>query len=481
MRIPYQSALLLFLIGLFFVNTNTQAQDSLAISSDTNRLTNSATQPSLISADTFVPTPKRFWRASGELMLAQVIPWSYNYFVRKADFAKISFKSIGHNLKFSNWVWDDNSFNTNQFAHPYHGGIYFSSFRTNGYNFWQSVPAAFAGSYMWEVAGETHPPAPNDFINTSMGGIALGEMTYRLSNMIVDNRQTGTRRQINEVLAFLVNPMNGFNRLIDGKWGRVMPNSPDRRPGVFYGEFDLGSRRYSEKAKDNVITKGRNEWFFKLRLQYGDPFKEMQKPFSNFAVTIEAGDNDTSKINTLRVNGFLYGWQLGDSNARKMHVAQLTLNFDYYRNSAFFFGGQSINFGINSKFKTGKRTTILTYVGAGALLLGAVPDEYLYYGEGRNYNYGPGFNLIADATLYISNKLLMATHYRGGWFGTINGNSSHFFLNNVSSELRYFVARNISIGGEWGHNTLRGNYKNFPDVDKTFPYLRLSMGYKFGL
>src|SRR5262245_29753289 len=44
---------------------------------------------------------KRFWRASAELMLAQVIPWAYNYYVRDAEFAHISWESIGHNLKFS--------------------------------------------------------------------------------------------------------------------------------------------------------------------------------------------------------------------------------------------------------------------------------------------------------------------------------------------------------------------------------------------
>src|SRR4249919_2622181 len=55
---------------------------------------------------------KRFWRGAGELLLVEVIPWSYNYFVRDAEFAKISWESIGHNLKLSSWEWDDNNFKT---------------------------------------------------------------------------------------------------------------------------------------------------------------------------------------------------------------------------------------------------------------------------------------------------------------------------------------------------------------------------------
>src|SRR3954462_14518223 len=71
-----------------------------------------------VAVDTFVPK-KRFWRGSWELMLVQVIPWSFNYFVRDAEFAKITWESIAHNLKLSSWEWDDNNFKTNQFAHPY--------------------------------------------------------------------------------------------------------------------------------------------------------------------------------------------------------------------------------------------------------------------------------------------------------------------------------------------------------------------------
>jgi hypothetical protein len=129
------------LVFIFLLNI-AEAQDSL------HRLANRDTLP-----------VKNFKRAATELLIAQVLPWSWNNFVRKADFAHINFKSIGKNLKFRSWEWDDNSFNTNQFSHPYHGSLYFSSFRTNGYSFWQSAPAALVGSFMWETAGETHPPA----------------------------------------------------------------------------------------------------------------------------------------------------------------------------------------------------------------------------------------------------------------------------------------------------------------------------------
>ena len=125
--------------GLFFILSAcpTFSQDTTADS-----------LPQQIQIDTF-EVKKKFWRSSAELVLVELVPWAYNYYVRDAEFAHITWESIGHNLKFKNWEWDDNNFKTNQFAHPYHGSLYFSSFRSNGYNFWQSAPAAFAGSFLW--------------------------------------------------------------------------------------------------------------------------------------------------------------------------------------------------------------------------------------------------------------------------------------------------------------------------------------------
>lgn len=423
---------------------------------------------------------KRFWRASGELMLVQIIPFTFNRYIRHKDFAKISWESIGDNLKFNSWRWDDNKFFNNQFSHPYQGSLYYSSFRSNGYSFWQSVPSAFVGSFMWEVAAETHPPAPNDFINTSMGGITLGEMTYRLSNLIVNNKQRGFKRQVNEVFAFLVNPINGFNRIVDGKWGKVMDNPIDRKPDIVSGELDMGSRRFSEKGSNDIINKGKNELYFRLRLQYGDPFKDVKKPFSNFNVTMEGGNNDSAKINTLRVSGFLHGWQLdGADSSTAEHVVNITTNYDFYFNSSFFYGGQSVNISLLSHFQPAKKIRIQTQAGAGIIVLAAVQDEYLYYGEGRNYDYGPGVNLLADANLIVAEKLLFGVHYRGGWFSTVNGNKSTHFLNTVTSELKYSVTSRISLGTEWGHLNLHGKFEKYNDVNRSYPYLRVSAGYKF--
>jgi hypothetical protein len=70
---------------------------------------------------------------------------------------------------------------------------------------------------MWEEFGEVWAPAPNDFFNTSLGGITLGEILFRFSSLTLDNRATGSNRVVREVGATLINPVRGFNRLVREK------------------------------------------------------------------------------------------------------------------------------------------------------------------------------------------------------------------------------------------------------------------------
>ncbi|MBU4308132.1 MAG: DUF3943 domain-containing protein, partial [Acidobacteria bacterium] len=46
------------------------------------------------------------------------------------------------------------------------------------------------GSLLWEYFGETTRPAYNDIINTTFSGALFGEILYRLSSNILDDRTT---------------------------------------------------------------------------------------------------------------------------------------------------------------------------------------------------------------------------------------------------------------------------------------------------
>jgi len=420
--------------------------------------------------DTMLNRP-RFGRAAIELGAAELTPFIIDRYIRNMDYAHISWQTVGHNLKPNSWAWDNDGFQTNQFGHPYHGSLFFNAFRTNGYSFWQSAPVAFVGSYLWETFAENQAPAPNDFINTSLGGIILGEMTYRLSNKIINNHSRGFKRQASEVFALIINPMNGINRILDGKWGKVSRNTTEQDSSKVRAEFDLGLRKFNVNNA-NVFRSGHFGWFARARLLYGTPFEDFKTPFSNINITAELGKDDSTLLNVVSVYGSITGWKVFTSSQAK-HLAILSAN--YIHNAAFFYGGQSIKFNLYSEFTPTKKLKINTTVGAGPVILGAVPDDYKF--QGRNYDYGPGFGINGGGKITVMDHFSAGINYRGGWLITLNGNPSHYFLHAVSSEIGYTFVNNFSIFMEPGFFSLKGIYNNYPDVNRTYPYLRLSARY----
>ncbi|TSD65000.1 DUF3943 domain-containing protein [Inquilinus sp. KBS0705] len=423
------------------------------------------------------PQQKRFGRAAFELLGAEVVPQLFDRFVLKEDFAKTSFKTFGHNLNPNSWTWDSDLFVTNQFAHPYHGSLYFSAFRTNGYSFWQSTPAAFAGSYLWETFGEKDPPSPNDFINTSFGGIVLGEMTYRFANKIINNRQRGFKRQVNEVVGLLINPMNGLNRIIDGKWGKVYGNPTDRDSTRLTAEFDLGIRKFGAKV-GAVTNYGQFGWFGRARLMYGNRYKDYRVPFSNIYANVEFGNDDSSGVNSVNVYGSLAGWEIR-SNKDLQHLAILSANYDYISNEAFFYGGQSVKMNIFSQYDVSSRVKFTTSVNGGPVLIAAIPNHGVF--RGRAYDYTMGGSWGGGAGLNLMDKFTVGVDYRGAWLLTVNGNQSHYVLHAVTGEVRYQFTKALSVATEPGYLNLRSTYKDADDVTRIYPYLRLSARYSVDL
>ena len=421
------------------------------------------------SAPIMLERRKHFGNAALDFGLAEVVPWTFDRYITKKDYAKISWKTVGHNINPGNWQFDDDEFQTNQFGHPYHGSNFYSAFRANGYSFWQAAPAAFAGSYLWETFAENQAPAPNDFINTSYGGIILGEMTYRLSNKIVNNRTRGFKRQVNEVAAFLVNPMNGLHRITSGRWGKYSANSTERDSSKIYAEFDFGAR--TSNTANNQKQTG---WYGHIKLLYGTPYENYRVPFSNITVNTEFGKDDSSKVNMVSVYGSLAGWEIS-STEKYQHLAILSANYDYINNSAFFWGAQSLKINLLSEFDISKTVVINTSIGVGAVILGAVPDRYLY--KGRNYDYGSGAAINFTGGITIANKFNYNINYRSAWLVTLNGSASHYFLHLVSSELSYIFIKNLALVAEPAYFNLNGYYKQYANIHSRYPNFRGAVRY----
>src|SRR5688572_1176955 len=134
--------------------------------------------------------------------------------------AKITPKTWWANMQ-QGWVWDLDDFMVNQLGHPYQGNNYFTSGRANGLSFWESAGITAFGSGTWEYFGETNHASLNDLINTTLGGIALGEMFHRTAWLVRDTHKTGGGRLASEIAATALDPITGVNRFISGDSSRV--------------------------------------------------------------------------------------------------------------------------------------------------------------------------------------------------------------------------------------------------------------------
>ncbi|TWR30284.1 DUF3943 domain-containing protein [Mucilaginibacter pallidiroseus] len=422
------------------------------------------------------PQPKRFGRAAWQLGVAEATPFIFNT-ISGAPYAKVTFKSIGYNLNPTHWAWDKDIFQTNQFGHPYHGNLYYSAFRTNGYSFWQSAAATAAGSYLWETFGENEAPSPNDFVNTTFGGVVLGEMTHRLANRLVNNRTTGFKRTMTEVAAFVINPMNGLNRIIDGKWGKRSSTLTASDSTIVSAEFDLGARSFNSR-NSNFIKYGQYGWFARAKLIYGNRYEDFSTPFSNMYISAEFGRDDSSAVNNISAYGSLAGWEIRSSRSLQ-HLLILSANYDYIKNEAFFYGGQSVKLNLFSQWAPVRKFKFTTTAAVGAVVLGAVPDPYLK--NGRNYAYGSGVAYSGGGGINFKDRLFLSADYRGALLYTLNGNESHYFLHTVTGEVRYAFKNGFSIATEPGYFVLRGVYKEYPNFKQLYPFTRISARYSVNL
>lgn len=413
-------------------------------------------------------TSKRnFRRAVSELILSNLIPWSYDKYIKQKNSADITFQSIRHNLNPGNWGWDEGNFSVNQLAHPFHGSTYFNAYRANGYRFWQSVPAPFLGSYIWETAAESLHYSVNDFVNTSYGGVVIGEMTHKLANRILNKRSSGIKKQVNEIFALVINPVNGLNRLLDGKWGKPLSGTALQDTTRLFTELGVGIRRIRADSKDIHFR-----WYGHIKLSYGTPIGDLNRPFNYFNVDAEFGRAPSDILNQLSICGSLSGWKIG-FGAKDKHSAMLTANYDYINNDFFSYSAQSIRFNLLSESIISNALKLHNTITAGPVLLAAVSDPQ----KGRSYSYCSGAGFSINGQISYKNRLFCGINYRSNLFKTLNGNSSHHFLHSLSSEIRYRYTNGFYICAEPGYLILKGKYKHYGGISNSFPYLHLSVRY----
>jgi hypothetical protein len=404
-----------------------------------------------------------------------------NEYVRDANFNQISPRSFWDNLK-EGFTWDDNEFRTNQLVHPFNGSTYFNSARANGIGFWGSSIMSIAGAFVWECCGETHPMSFNDMMSTGIGGIARGEIMYRISSLILDNTKRGKGRWGREGAALLVDPIRGFNRLVSGDATEVKGNPayaydwrPDFQLAIRAGARVIGE---GESITENTNTYG----FLEFVVNYGDPWdSKTHRPYDRFDVQSQSNFGDKTRQGRLLIRGDVFTKPLGDG---KKHVLTLQQDFDYIDNEAYEYGGQSLGPALLSRFRPSSTLTLLTRVQAYAILLGAVNSDYSFLADVadrerfREYDYGPGLGTAIELYLQRKNVPLLTARYRANWIDVKNGSvynsesrglglDAAHGVQMANVKLEFPILRSLSIGADASMFFRRSHY----DVTSETPEL----------
>jgi hypothetical protein len=423
-----------------------------------------------------LPSEKHFWLASGEIFATNLVIWSYDRYIRENGTNpgfRIGFNSWAENLT-NGFEWDDNSFSTNQFAHPYHGSMYFNAARANGYSYWESMPFTFGGSFMWEYFGEVHHPSMNDWIATSVGGMVLGETFYRVSDLVLDNTATGGDRRWREFAGLLLNPVRGVNRLITGEAFRVAPNPPGRLPDYLGSTVRFGLRSISDSHIGVADTSG---LFADVGLQYGDPFSgKAKRPFDYFTFGLELDSHEKSTLARANVLGLLYGGDVHKGEETQHYLGAFQY-YDYYNNRAFEFGGQSVGAGLLTKFDAGQDMQFRTALHASVLLVGGTESDYASF-SGREYDYGPGmgFRLLAGFQRHGWDVVSVGTQQF--WIYPLNGNVGHHVVSMTAVRAQIPLRHEMAAGFDYTLYLADRYYRDYPDVHARYPILRGYVAFK---
>lgn len=451
-----------------------------------------------------------YGRKNWKLATAQIVGmnigiWAVDRYVLDAKYAYININTMKQNLK-KGFVWDNDQMATNMFGHPYTGNLYYNAARSNGFNFWESGAFALGGSAMWEIFLENEYPSANDIIATPVGGMAVGEVLFSTSDLILDDRTRGTERFGREFAAFLVSPTRGLTRIINGDAWRKRSTS-GRQYGVPEISIEASSGLRKLTLRDNFQARDL-VWTTNINIEYGDRFDtEDKQPYDYFTVRSSFNVHSTQPVlGKFNIAARLHGTELIENEKDYLSLGFYQY-FMYYDSDSISDGSSKVPYRFSAPASFGgglmyqsRRSKSFSFDGQmhlGAILLGGTLSDH-YRVDMRNYNMGSGFGAQAGFNIRYKDISQLSANYEiyrlFTWKGyptgidwdTVNphkfnaqGDRSQATLHTLSlrADLKlwdktYFTA----MGHFYGRQT---HYTQYPDIKANAQEGLLMLTYKF--
>jgi len=428
-------------------------------------VTTQAFKPAAFSQSNFmIDIPKNYWRTLFEVGGIVGGVWAYDNYLMQEPWADIGINTIKKNFDHG-FEWDTGKFDMNQFAHPYHGSLYFTAARSNGLNFYESIPYTLGGSLTWELFMENHYPSLNDMIMTTMGGVAMGEVLFRLSNYFIDESSYGFERIARETASTILSPMNGLNRWLDGRMSTHSGYSFSDSPISF--KFYLGGNgereeEYNSKMKAHV--------FVGAQVEYNDLIqgKKERNPYDYFKIQVGMNMFSDSKVATIYEFGMIRGWELERKTTTIIYG--LFQHYDYMDNNAIMLSTVSLGPGIElyTKYRNQRYTKVDFHL-QGIALGGTNSD---YNPKKMDYNMVSGFSGFFNLEIGKLNCLKLGFYGKNYWMTNIKGKSGveKVWVGNVYAGIKIY--KSLHYNAEFKYYNRNGEYGDLPDTSEYTDILR---------
>ncbi|MGA2507503.1 MAG: DUF3943 domain-containing protein [Chitinispirillaceae bacterium] len=380
----------------------------------------------------------------------------FDRYVLNTDYVRISLHSWGNNFRAGwpwgpGWKWDSDAFGNNFLFHPISGNFYYNAARSNGYNFYEALPITFFGGYMWKIFGENGKPEREDLISTTISGVFIGEVTYRLSSVILDDRAIGTERVFREIGAGLIDPVRAINRLLQGKTSRTTAKEVDQKEPL---KIRLSTGTYLEN-RDAQFGTGDVSGIVDIRLDYGDPFEDRtRKPYDFFKVRTQLDlEKGRVVLNIASGYGLLYG---KNAYPRKLDIlAGAFQHWDYYDDTYFELTAAGFGPGLISRIQLPSNSEFRVDLHVAGVPFGANTTRLGPYSVAtRDYDFVGGMEAKLESALDLCDRV-RAT-FKGSFFltHTYVGNARDNYSKSndkftiVNPGIAFRLYRNLGIGFE---------------------------------
>ncbi len=314
-------------------------------------------------------------KALANLAFQNWLIWQTNWF-RRVDWVPVTRSILADNLR-SGFTFDEDELQTNFFGHPYHGSLMFNSARAAGLGFWESVPYTFFGSLAWELFAEKEAPSTNDLLVTTLAGILLGEIAYRLSSELLDDRASGGLRLVRELAAAAVSPMRGLTRAYTHQAFAAGHGVPRRHPVA--AELHVGMERVRARLA-SAAQRYSPALLLALQIDYGEwgvrDADERLEPFEFFylyaALNLLQRELAGGQVHAA---GLLYGWQLPLERRALQHVFGFNMTYEFQSSHLATYAGVGLGPANYLQVKLGKGRFIRVGLGLDVVPILGVTHE----------------------------------------------------------------------------------------------------------